>query len=90
MKNGKIVATKRNSTETLEISVKFAVAPHVALQKNILNKKNLEKIEEFYSWFAMKEILFLEVEGKRVAKATFDYNVFSGRGNVESELLNRF
>lgn len=88
MKTGKIIATKRNSNETLEICVKFSIAAHRALQKNIFN--NLKKIEEFYHWMAMKEILFLEVDGKRVAKATFDYNVFSGRGNVESELLESF
>lgn len=90
MKTGKIIATKKNSSDVLEINVKFNIAAHRALQKNILKRENLEKIEEFYSWFAMKEILYLEVDGKRVAKAVFDYNVFSGRGNVESELLNRF
>ena len=87
MKTGKIIATKRNANETLEIEVKFTIAPHRALQKNILKKENLEKIEEFYSWMAMHEILYLEVDGKRVAKSQFDYNVFSGRGNVESWLI---
>ena len=90
MKKGKIVATKRNSNDTLEINIRFDIAAHRALQKNILKRDNLDKIQEFYSWFAMNEILYLEIDGKRVAKAKFDYNVFSGRGNVESELLNRF
>ena len=87
MTTGKIIATQKRSDETLVIDVKFNVAPHRALQKNILKKENLEKIEEFYHWFAMSEILYLEVDGRRVAKAKFDYNVFSGRGNVESQLL---
>ena len=87
METGKIIATQRNSAETLEIGIKFNIAPHRALQKNILKKENLEQIEKFYSWVAMGETLYLEVGGKRVAKAKFGYNVFSGRGNVESVLL---
>lgn len=85
MENGTIIALKRNSNETLSIPVRFSIAPHRALQKNIL--ANREKIEEFYSWMAMSETIYLSVNGKYVAKATFDFNAFSGRGNVESVRL---
>lgn len=85
MRNGEIVAVKRNSEETLVIHVRFSIAPHRALQKNIL--VNREEIEAFYSWMAMGETIYLKVDGKFVAKAKFDYNAFSGRGNVESWLL---
>lgn len=85
MTNGTIIATKRNSNETLQIPVRYNIAAHKALQKNILAHR--EEIMKFYSWVAMAEKIYLQVENVNVAEAKFCYNVFSGHGDVESRLL---